>query len=150
MGLPLPDWEFELSGSWRCVNRPNFGEIATSSQESTLMRFRKAVGLAPKICRELPWSYRTPREFRFPCSIHKDYRSDSRPLKTLLTSGNDLYQYIGNRSEQRDSDRPLCAVVLFYHAGCPFCAKLAPSYNALGRAFPQLPVLAVSALDYSK
>ena len=68
----------------------------------------------------------------------------------MLPGGRGLCLFIGNRSDQLRTGESWCALVLFYRAGCPFCADLAPSYNALGRAFPQLPVLAASALDYSR
>jgi len=43
-----------------------------------------------------------------------------------------------------------CVLVLFFAPWCPFCAKMAPNYNALARVFPQLEVLAVDAAHFSK
>lgn len=43
-----------------------------------------------------------------------------------------------------------CVLVLFFAPWCPFCANMAPNYNALARAFPQLEVLAVDAAQFSK
>jgi len=36
-----------------------------------------------------------------------------------------------------------CTVVLFHAPWCPFCAKAAPHYNALPRAYPPLRVVAI-------
>ena len=43
-----------------------------------------------------------------------------------------------------------CTVVLFYAPWCLFCARLAPHYNALARAFPSLDVVAVDAFHFSR
>lgn len=44
-----------------------------------------------------------------------------------------------------DNETDSCAVVLFFTQYCPFCAKLAPMYNALGRVYSNLPILAIDA-----
>ena len=38
-----------------------------------------------------------------------------------------------------------CALVLFYYPWCIFSAKAAPAFNAIGRIFPQIRVLALDA-----
>ena len=43
-----------------------------------------------------------------------------------------------------------CLVVMFYAPWCHFCAKTAPYYNALSRAFPQLDFVAVDTAQFSK
>ena len=43
-----------------------------------------------------------------------------------------------------------CAVVLFFAPWCQFCADVAPHFNALARVFPQLHVLAIDAIHFSK
>ena len=43
-----------------------------------------------------------------------------------------------------------CLVVMFYAPWCLFCAKTAPHYNALSRAFPQLDFVAVDTAQFSK
>jgi len=45
---------------------------------------------------------------------------------------------------------PSCIIVCFYAPYCPFSARLAPSYNALPRAFPDLIVLAIDASKFDK
>lgn len=41
-----------------------------------------------------------------------------------------------------------CAVVLFYAKWCYFSANLAPAYNAVGRAFSGIPILAIDAYTH--
>ena len=43
-----------------------------------------------------------------------------------------------------------CVLVMFYAPWCHFCAATAPHYNAVARAFPQLEVLAVDTVHFSK
>jgi len=43
-----------------------------------------------------------------------------------------------------------CLLVMFYAPWCHFCAKTAPHYNALARAFPQLDFVAVDTAQFSK
>lgn len=43
-----------------------------------------------------------------------------------------------------------CVLVMFYAPWCHFCAKTAPHYNALARAFPQLDFVAVDTAQFSK
>lgn len=38
-----------------------------------------------------------------------------------------------------------CTVIVFYLDWCPFSAKAAAHFNALGRLFPQLNILAIEA-----
>ncbi|XP_028405097.1 thioredoxin domain-containing protein 15-like [Dendronephthya gigantea] len=42
-----------------------------------------------------------------------------------------------------------CAVVLFYAKWCYFSANLAPLYNAVGRAFSGIPILAIDAYTHN-
>lgn len=62
--------------------------------------------------------------------------------RVVIVKADELMQWI-NTTEDNETDS--CAVVLFYTEYCPFCAKLAPLYNALGRVYNNLPVLAVDA-----
>ncbi|XP_064632754.1 thioredoxin domain-containing protein 15-like [Lineus longissimus] len=41
-----------------------------------------------------------------------------------------------------------CTIVMFYAPWCVFCARTAPHYNALARAFPQMDVLAIDAVHF--
>ncbi|KAM7428208.1 cell redox homeostasis [Porites harrisoni] len=62
--------------------------------------------------------------------------------RVIIVKADELMQWI-NTTEDNETDS--CAVVLFYTEYCPFCANLAPLYNALGRVYNNLPVLAVDA-----
>jgi hypothetical protein len=68
--------------------------------------------------------------------------SESRQTNVVqLINGTRLTQML---SESLEFD---CFLVLFYVPWCPFSARLAPIYNALPRAFPNLDIL---AFDISK
>ena len=43
-----------------------------------------------------------------------------------------------------------CAVILFYARWCYFSASLAPMYNAVGRAFSGIPILAIDAYSHNR
>ncbi|KAL3876187.1 hypothetical protein ACJMK2_034058 [Sinanodonta woodiana] len=62
-----------------------------------------------------------------------------------------LLQMLNFERNETDSDNNTsdCILVLFFAPWCHFCAKTAPHYNALARAFPQLDVLAVDAAHFS-
>ena len=49
----------------------------------------------------------------------------------------------------RNSSDSNCVVVMFYAPFCMFSAQTAPHYNALGRVYPQLDILAIDAFKYS-
>lgn len=62
--------------------------------------------------------------------------------RVVIVNSDELLRKI-NSSNDNESDS--CAIVLFYTNYCPFSAKLAPLYNALGRVYGNLPVLAIDA-----
>lgn len=62
--------------------------------------------------------------------------------RVVIVTSDELLRKI-NSSNDNESDS--CAIVLFYTSYCPFSAKLAPLYNALGRVYGNLPVLAIDA-----
>lgn len=43
-----------------------------------------------------------------------------------------------------------CTLVMFYYKWCPFSAKYAKHYNALGRVYPQFNVLAIDAYGLNR
>jgi hypothetical protein len=43
-----------------------------------------------------------------------------------------------------------CVVVIFYYKWCPFSAKSAKHFNALGRIYPQFYVLAIDAYGLNR
>lgn len=68
--------------------------------------------------------------------------NDSLPQKVIIVNSEELLKWI-NTTADNESDS--CAVVLFFTHYCPFCAKLAPMYNAVGRVYNNLPILAINA-----
>uniref|UniRef100_H2Y8E7 Thioredoxin domain-containing protein n=1 Tax=Ciona savignyi TaxID=51511 RepID=H2Y8E7_CIOSA len=56
---------------------------------------------------------------------------------TILMSVSQLLMHLGQH------EPGVCAVVLFYATWCPFSMKMTPHYNALGRLFPTIPIVAV-------
>ena len=68
--------------------------------------------------------------------------NDSIEQRVIIVNADELLRRI-NTSVDNETDS--CAVVLFYTQYCPFSAKLAPLYNALGRVYNELPILAVDA-----
>ena len=68
--------------------------------------------------------------------------NDSLPQSVAIVDAEELLKIINSTS---DNNTDACAVVLFFTQYCPFSAKLAPMYNALGRVYNNLPILAVDA-----
>ena len=48
-----------------------------------------------------------------------------------------------------NATRSRCTVVLFYYPSCVFSSRAAPHFNALGRIFPQIHVLALDAYSHN-
>jgi thiol-disulfide isomerase/thioredoxin len=57
-----------------------------------------------------------------------------------------LHQKLNPKNETEGT----CTLVMFYAPWCVFCARTAPHYNALARAFPQMDVLAIDAVHFSR
>lgn len=68
--------------------------------------------------------------------------NDSLPQSVIIVNAEELLQIINSTS---DNETDSCAVVLFFTRYCPFSAKLSPLYNAMGRVYNNLPILAVDA-----
>ena len=80
---------------------------------------------------------------KWSCKGRNDSQNnDTVNQKVVIVHSDELLQQI-NSSENNETDP--CAIVLFYTNYCPFSAKLAPLYNALGRVYNNLPVLAIDA-----
>ncbi|XP_037090755.1 thioredoxin domain-containing protein 15-like isoform X2 [Pollicipes pollicipes] len=65
-------------------------------------------------------------------------------MVSAATLSDELVQDTSVRSR---STPARCLLVLFYGSTCPFSAAAAPHVNAMPRAFPDLPVMAVDALE---
>ena len=68
--------------------------------------------------------------------------NDSLAHEVMIVNSEELLKWINTTAE---NETDACAVVLFFTQYCPFCAKLAPMYNALGRVYNNLPILAIDA-----
>lgn len=74
--------------------------------------------------------------------LNNSQSNDSVEQRVIIVKADELFQWINTTV---DNETDSCAIVLFYTEYCPFCAKLAPLYNALGRVYNNLPILAVDA-----
>lgn len=64
-----------------------------------------------------------------------------------MVNGTTLLQKLTFENNATGSD---CILVFFYAPWCHFSAEASPSYNTLGRAFPQLDIVAVDAVQFSR
>lgn len=64
-----------------------------------------------------------------------------------VVNSTELLEMLSFEQNHTHSD---CVLVMFFAPWCHFCAATAPHYNALGRAFLQLDVLAVDTVHFSK
>ncbi|XP_033738674.1 uncharacterized protein LOC117326148 [Pecten maximus] len=89
---------------------------------------------------------KTDKKVRFQCNGKNftDANVTAHTVKIVNNTG--LLNALNFDKNESVSD---CVLVLFFAPWCPFCAKMAPNYNALARAFPQLEVLAVDAAQFS-
>nr|CAB3267393.1 thioredoxin domain-containing protein 15-like [Phallusia mammillata] len=58
--------------------------------------------------------------------------------EVILMNSTQLLMHLGNQTSG------ICTLVLFYAVWCPFSMQMAPAYNALGRLFPTVPIVAVN------
>jgi hypothetical protein len=63
----------------------------------------------------------------------------------IVKDKNDLISWLNELNKTMG-----CAVVLFYAKWCYFSAKLAPMYNAVGRTFSGIPILAMDAYTHNR
>ena len=71
---------------------------------------------------------------------------DGEPLKVQLINSTILQEKLNGT---KDENEHYCAVVMFYAPWCHFCARTAPHYNALARAFPHMDIFAIDAVIHS-
>lgn len=64
------------------------------------------------------------------------------PPQTLLVTPHQLETIVENSAAQN-----VCAIVLFYAPWCAFSVQFARKFNALGRSFDRLPILAVDLAE---
>ena len=86
----------------------------------------------------------TPKKIH--CIPHNRTYSDEETAQVKIVNSTQLLELLSVKNDSQGN----CAVVLFYAPWCFFCSEVAPHYNALARAFPQLDILAIDAIHFSK
>ncbi|XP_046557421.1 thioredoxin domain-containing protein 15-like [Haliotis rubra] len=84
------------------------------------------------------------KKYKFQC-IGRNI-TENTTLEVRLVNSTTLLEVLSFDKNRTTGD---CVLVMFYAPWCQFCAKTAPHYNALARAYPQLEVLAVDAVHFS-
>lgn len=88
---------------------------------------------------------KTAKKLKFQCHGKNVTENDTAIVK--IVNGTELLNRISFKTNESSSD---CVLVMFFAPWCHFSAQTAPHYNALGRAYPNLDVLAVDAIHFSK
>lgn len=89
----------------------------------------------------------TGKKVKFECTGRNVTDNVNATVKLITTAK--LLQLLN--FDKNDTDNVTdCLLVMFYAPWCHFCAKIAPHYNALARAFPQLDFVAVDTAQFSK
>ncbi|XP_064603486.1 thioredoxin domain-containing protein 15-like [Liolophura sinensis] len=87
---------------------------------------------------------KTAKKLKFQCHGKNVTENDTAIVK--IVNGTELLNRISFKTNESRSD---CVLVMFFAPWCHFSAQTAPHYNALGRAYPNLDVLAVDAIHFS-
>ncbi|WAQ95723.1 TXD15-like protein [Mya arenaria] len=87
------------------------------------------------------------KKVKFQCT-GRNVTDNTNATVNLITTAQllQLLNFEKNSTEENVTD---CLLVMFYAPWCHFCAKTAPHYNALARAFPQLDFVAVDTAQFS-
>ena len=89
----------------------------------------------------------TGKKVKFQCTGKNVTENTNATVKLITTA--QLLQLLN--FDKNDTENVTdCLLVMFYAPWCHFCAKVAPHYNALARAFPQLDFVAVDTAQFSK
>ncbi|XP_005090242.1 thioredoxin domain-containing protein 15 [Aplysia californica] len=86
----------------------------------------------------------TGKKTRFQCAPKNISENTTGEVKVVNST--ELLEILNFSKNQKVST---CVLVMFYAPWCHFCARTAPHYNALARAYPQLDVLAVDTSHFS-
>ena len=87
------------------------------------------------------------KKTKFQC-VGRNFTDNSNATVKLITTAR-LLQMLNFEKNETENVTD-CVLVMFYAPWCHFCAKTAPHYNALARAFPQLDFVAVDTAQFSK
>ncbi|XP_022110789.1 uncharacterized protein LOC110990193 [Acanthaster planci] len=89
---------------------------------------------------------------KYPC-MHRP--TGNRTLHVKIVNNTEMMELVSSVYHPPSQDNSssvlggYCAFVMFYAPWCKFSAKAAPAFNAIGRAFPDLEVLAIDAFQYN-
>lgn len=89
---------------------------------------------------------KTDKKMKFKC-ISRNITLENATSIVKIINNTRLLQMLNFDKNDTLSD---CVLVMFYAPWCRFCAKVAPSFNALARAFPDIDIVAVDAAYFSK
>ncbi|CAG2195297.1 unnamed protein product [Mytilus edulis] len=119
-------------------------ENVTAVKNESVVQNETSIGILeiPLIDRDLN---RTEKKTKFKC-ISRNMTLENITSEVQIINNTRLLQILNFEENDTLSD---CVLVMFYAPWCRFCSKVAPSYNALARAFPELDVVAVDAAHFS-
>ena len=95
----------------------------------------------------IPAKNKTEKKTKFTCIGKNMTLVENETAKVEIINNTRLVNLLSFDKNETSSD---CILVLFFAPYCHFCAKIAASYNALARVYPQLEVVAVDAAQFSK
>lgn len=88
---------------------------------------------------------KTEKKTKFKCTS-RNMTLENITSEVKIINNTRLLQILNFEKNDTLSD---CVLVMFFAPWCRFCSKVAPNYNALARAFPELDVVAVDAAHFS-
>lgn len=89
-------------------------------------------------------------KFPYPCSLRTHPENATSPGVNVVNASECMrILELEPETDEHGSSKLHCALVLFFSRQCPFSIKMAPNYNALGRAFPGLDIMAVDVSQSS-
>ncbi|XP_050394619.1 thioredoxin domain-containing protein 15 isoform X2 [Patella vulgata] len=86
----------------------------------------------------------TSKKMKFNCTGRNVTENTTAVVR--IVNSTTLLDFLSFDKNNNSTD---CVLIMFYAPWCPFCAKTAAQFNAVGRAFKQLDVLAVDAIHFS-
>ncbi|CAL1528265.1 unnamed protein product [Lymnaea stagnalis] len=127
-----------------------FGDDAAGQQEGAFNASETANGsraVHDKLNKDLNSTTNgtdSSKKTRFQCAVKNITANATGEVK--IVNSTELLEILNFSKNQKVST---CVLVMFYAPWCHFCARTAPHYNALARAFPQLDILAVDTSHFS-
>ncbi|XP_033643772.1 uncharacterized protein LOC117303647 [Asterias rubens] len=92
----------------------------------------------------------TPRKIRYPC-LRRLF--GNRTAEVRIVNSTELTEAVSFKTDKGSNSTTMlsgyCAFVMFFAPWCKFSTAAAPPFNAIGRAFPDLEVLAIDAFQHN-